>query len=265
MLVKLTLAIVVSLLLHVVVKWFAQLRPAEPEVDLSEVPPEMIARAAVKANRIGTGSALLVFLLLWPAWVFTGYALDALLRPAIAADELIVTPLHIGRWFRGAIAAYVLAAVAAQWLMRLFIGKTYYLSMAAGNQHFGFNASLFFYVIIVWVLPFCIEYELHAIGAYTLLKHDELVEGNTLLWPPTHRPWNTLTKLQLDRPYGEDRAEFNRSPECRMTFADDYTWTDLKGLFPYHPDWTIVPWADACEIVSRDSGVPITIVDKIDR
>jgi hypothetical protein len=265
MLIKLAVAIVISLVLHGLVKAFAKLKPDEPEVDLSEVPAEMIQRAAVRTNRLGTGLALLSFLILCPAWMLGAWALDELVRPEVAADEMIVGQLQLGRIFRGPIAAYVLAAYVSMWLTRLIIGPTYYLSMAAGNQAYGFNASYFFYVVFVWVIPFCIEYELHAIGTYALLTKQELVESDTMLWPATHRPWQTLKKIELVQPYTENRAEIGRSPECRLTFDDGYRFTDVRWLFPYHNGWKIVKWPDAVQFVSQQSGVAVTAARKIEK
>jgi hypothetical protein len=265
MLIKLALAIFISLVLHGLVKAFAKLKPDEPEVDLSEVPAEMIRSAAVRTNRLGTGLALLTFLILCPAWMLGAWALDELARPAVAADEMIVGQLSIGRIFRAPIAAYVLAAYVSMWLTRLIIGPTYYLSMAAGNQAYGFNASYFFYIVFVWVIPFCIEYELHAIGTYALITKQELVESDTLLWPATHRPWQTLKKIELVQPYTENRAEIGRSPECCLTFADGYRFTDVRWLFPYHNHWEKVEWSEAMKFISQHSGVAVTPLRKIER
>jgi hypothetical protein len=187
------------------------------------------------------------------------------MRPALAPDELIASPLQIGRIFRAGVAAYVLAAFVALWLVRLLIGRTYYLSMAAGNQTYGFRASGFFYIAMVWLLPFCIEYELHAIGTYALMTKRELVESHTLLWPAKHRPWDTLQRIELVDPYRENRAEIERTPECRFTFADGYLFTDLPWLFPFHPDWESLRWPDACRFASQQSGVPVTRVARLER
>jgi hypothetical protein len=263
MLAKLALAIVVSVVLHFVVKRLARLYPAEPPVDLSEVPADMIQRAAVRTNRIGTGLAFLTFLLLCPSWMLGSWLLGEVLRPRVAPEELIVTPLQIGRIFRGGIAAYVLAAYVSMWLTRLIIGRTYYISMAAGNQAYGFSASAFFYVAFVWLIPFCIEYELHAMGTYAQLTKQELVESHSLLWPASRRPWTTLRTIELVPNYQEDRAEIGRSPECKLTFANGDRFTDVPWLFPFHPDWESVEWPDATKFVSQHSGVRVMEVRKI--
>lgn len=262
---KLALSIAISLVLHVLVKRLAQMTPSEPAVDLAEVPRDMLARAAVRANRVGTLAALLVFVLLAPAWIACGYLVDPLVLPEVAADELIAVPLHLGRWLRGCVASYALAGLAAMWVMRWWIGPTYYLSINAGNDVYGFSASRFFYWAIVWVVPFCIEYELHAMGRYTVLSRTELIESESLLWPATHRPWKTLSKIELAKPFVENPAAIGRSPECRLTFADDATWSEIPWLRPYRPGGATQSWEEACSFVSRHSQRPVQVVARLER
>lgn len=262
---QLAVFVAISLVLHALAKFAGRLLPQEQPVDTADWPPEMLSAIATRANRWGTLAALAAFIVLVPAWFVAAYWLDFRLLPDPGPGEFIAVPLHWGRWLRGFVAAYVLAAVVAFWVMRWMFGWRYHLMMAAGNRAYGFRAWAFFYWTLVWILPFCLEYEIHSLGNGVHLAADAIVIHEAFYLPPERHPYRDLTKIELAQPYLEMRAEIGRSPECRFTFRDGFTLTDVPWPFAWSDKQETVPNCDGwCEFVSQPSGVPVTIVPKIE-
>jgi hypothetical protein len=165
---------------------------------------------------------------------------------------------------RGGIAAWIIAGVAGLVLFRLVAGWRYDLFMAAGNRQFGFQASGFFFWWLVWVLPFCIEFELHAIGNSAHFAADSLNIRDSLLWPPARHPYKELQSIELARPFNENPAAIGRPPECRFTFADGFRLTDIPYLPPFDSGGQRVTWETACQLVGRRSGQLVQVRPEIE-
>lgn len=252
---KLLLFVVISSLLHVVVKNAARILPKDPEIDLSEVPSEMIAKAAKRADRLGTGAAFLSFLFLTPAWFLGFWALQTWLRPTLAAGEFAAVPMNLLRMLSASAAGYILASLVAFGVMRLVIGRSFYLSLAAGNKFYGFKAGSFFYLAMVWCLPACFEYELHAVGTYTVFAKSGITESESLLWPAASYAWPALEKIDLARPFTAKRQEIGRAPELRLTFRDGHRWTDVPWWLPIDEQGTTKSWTDVATYCQQQSGL----------
>jgi hypothetical protein len=259
------LFIAISLVLHLLVKLAARLVPREQHVDTADWPPEMITTVARRADRLGTLAALAAFLVILPAWIAAAYWLDFRLLPKPGPAEIIAVPLHWGRWVRGTVAAFVLAGVVALLVMRWVFGWRFDLMMAAGNRAFGYQASALFYCTLVWIVPFCVEYEIHSLGNCVYFAPDALAVHSAGYLPPQRHPYQDLTAIELARPYLEQRAEIGRSPECRISFQGGYRFTDVPWPFAWAGGGGPSDCEAICNIVSRHSGRPIKVVSKIEQ
>jgi hypothetical protein len=264
MLWKLLLFVAISGVLHLVVKAASRLVPAERPAPTHEWPPEMIAAVAKRANFYGTFGALLLFLLVLPAWIGGAWWLDRQSWPQPQPGELVTVPLQVMRIFRGGLASWILAGVLSLGIFRAVTAWRYDLYLAAGNRMFGFSASGWFVWWLVWVLPFCIEFELHAIGHSAYFTGRELVVRDSLLWPPARHPYKDLTSIELARPFNADPAAIGRPAECRFIFADGYALTDVPWLHPWDSRGSRSDWQATCEFVSRQSGVPVQVKPRIE-
>ena len=261
---KLLLFVAISGLLHVAVKVFGRVVPQEKPVPTGDWPPEMLAAIARRANFWGTLGALVLFLIILPAWIGGAWWLDSLAWPTVQPGDLLAVPLQLWRLARGGVAAWILAGAIALAIFKLVALWRYDLYMAAGNEHFGFKASGFFLWWLIWVLPFCLEFELHAIGNSALFATDALVVRESLLWPPERHPYKELQAIEMARPFNVNRAEIGRPPECRFTFAGGIALTDVPWLFPFDNLGQRASWEDACELVSQKSGLPIQVKPRIE-
>jgi hypothetical protein len=237
--------------------------PREQPVPTGDWPPELIAIVARRAKFWGTLGALAIFLVVLPAWIGGAWWLDSIVWPRLQPGELLAVPMQLWRLARGGLAAWIIAGVMALVLFRLIAGWRYDLFMAAGNRQFGFQASGFFFWWLVWVLPFCIEFELHAIGNSAHFGNNSLAIRESLLWPPEQHPYKELNTIELAKPFNANPAEIGRPAECRLTFSDGYLLTDVPYLKPF--DWLgeRVSWEAACELASQRSGLPIQVKPRI--
>jgi hypothetical protein len=255
----------ISLGLHIVFLQAARAIPRERPVDTSDWPSEMLAAVAARADRFGTLAALCSFLILLPLWFTAAYWLDFLLLPEPGPGEFVAVPLHWGRWIRGFVAAFVLAGIVGLWVMRLIFGWRYDLMMAAGNRAFGYSATAFFYWTLVWILPFCFEYEIHSLGNSVHIAADAIVVRENFYSPIERHNYRQLARVELARPYLENRAEIGRSPECRIRFQDGFALTDVPWPFAWDDQGDSAPNIEGwCNFVSRQSGVPVTVVPRIE-
>jgi hypothetical protein len=260
---KFLLFVAISGVLHVVVKAVASRMPREKPVPTDEWPPEMLAAVARRANFYGTLGALLLFLILLPAWIGGAWWLDSLAWPRVQPGELLAVPLQLWRLARGGVAAWILAGALALAIFKLVATWRYDLYLAAGNEQFGFRASAFFFWWLVWVLPFCIEYELHAIGNSAYFSQDALAVRESLLWPPERHSYQQLTAIELARPFDALPTEIGRPAECRFTFADGFALTDVPFLTPFDSQGNRATWEATCELVSQHAGVPVQVTPEI--
>jgi hypothetical protein len=224
----------------------------------------MVAAVARRADRWGTLAAFASFAVLLPAWIALAYWLDFRLLPKLAPGEIMAVPLHWGRWLRGIAAAYVLAAVIALWVMRWTFGWRFDLMMAAGNRAFGFKASALFYWTLVWVLPFCFEYEIHSLGNGVHFAADQMLVHEAFYLSPARHAYQDIAAIELARPYLEERAEIGRSPECRIAFQSGYKFTDVPWPFAWAEGGGPSDCEAMCNLVSRQSGQPIKMVPRIE-
>jgi len=257
--------ITISLCLHFLAKFAGRLIPKEQPVDTSDWPPEMLSAIATRANRWGTLAALGSFLFLVPLWFTAAYWLDFRLLPEPGPGEFVAVPLHWARWLRGFVGPYILAGVIAFWVMRWAFGWRYDLMLAAGNRAFGFSATAFFYWTLVWILPFCIEYEIHSLGRGVHIAADSIIVYESFYLPPQSHPYQDLVSIELARPYLENRAEIGRSPECRIQFNDGFALTDVPWPFAWNDQGDSAPNIEGwCDLVSQRSGMPVKIVPRIE-
>jgi hypothetical protein len=177
---------------------------------------------------------------------------------------MLAVPLQLWRLARGGVAAWILAGALALAVFKLVARWRYDLYMAAGNQQFGFRASRFFLWWLIWVLPFCLEFELHAIGNSAHFRRDALAVRESILWPPVRHPYGNLQAIVLARPFNVNRAEIGRPAECRFTFGDGFVLTDVPWLFPFDDRGQSVPWEDVCDFVSLNSGLPVQVKPRIE-
>jgi hypothetical protein len=263
MLWKTLLFVALSLVLHGVVKLLGRLWPREQAVATSDWPPEMLAKVARRANFAGTLAALVVFLFLLPGWILLAWWLDSRLWPALRLSESLAVSMQLLRLARGAIAAWALAGAASLVAMRALFAWRYDLMLAAGNRHFGFDASRFFYWCFVWIVPFCLEFEIHSLGYCAHLSDKGLVLHDSPLWPPSVHDWRQLKSIELARPFNENPAAVGRAPEMRLTFQDGTTFTDVPWTVPWDQRGKRVPWDATCQWISAISGVKVQVVPKI--
>jgi hypothetical protein len=256
--------VVLSLVLHFLFKTADRWLPREEPADVSDWPADMLASVARRANFWGTLAAFASFLVLLPGWIAVSYWIDFRLLPVMEPGDFLAVPLQWGRWIRGAVAAYVIAALVAMWVMRLVFGWRYDLMMAAGNRAYGFSARRFFYWTLVWMLPFCLEYELHSLGWCAHFQAQQLSLHQGPFDPVQEHAYADLLKIELVQPYTENRAEIGRSPEFRLTFKDHFTFTDVPWMLPWDAQGTTQKWPVVSEFVSEQSGMPISVVGKIE-
>ena len=261
---KLLLFVVISGLLHVAVNVFGRVIPKEKPVPTGDWPPEMLAAVAKRANFWGTLGALVLFLNILPAWIGGAWWLDSLAWPAVQPGEMLAAPLQLWRLARGGVAAWILAGAIALAIFKLVARWRYDLFMAAGNERFGFQASGFFLWWLIWVLPFCLEFELHAIGNSAHFTANTLAIRDSLLWPPEQHPYKDLASIELAQPFNVNRAEIGRPPECRFTFAGGFVMTDVPWLFPFDNRGQSMSWEDACNFVSQKSDLPVQVKPRIE-
>jgi hypothetical protein len=150
------------------------------------------------------------------------------------------------------------------WVMRLVFGWRYDLMMAAGNRAFGFSARRFFYWTLVWMLPFCLEYELHSLGWCAHFQAQRLSLHQGLFDPVQEHAYADLLKIELVQPYTENRAEIGRSPEFRLTFKSDYVFTDVPWMLPWDEQGKTRQWPEVSELVARGAGKNVAIVPRIE-
>lgn len=261
---KLLLFVAISGLLHVAVKMFGRIVPQEKPVPIGDWPPEMLAAVAKRANFWGTLGALVLFLLIFPAWIAGAWWLDSVTWPAVQPGEMLTVSLQLWRLARAGVAAWILAGAIALAIFKLVAHWRYDLYMAAGNEQFGFKASGFFLWWLIWVLPFCLEFELHAIGNSAYFSKDSLAIRDSLLWLPELHPYKDLASIELAQPFNANRAEIGRPPECRLTFKDGFVFTDVPWIIPFDNKGKRTSWEAACELASIGSGLPIQIKPKIE-
>jgi hypothetical protein len=252
--------VALSLALHFLFKSADRWFPREEAADVSDWPADMLAAVAGRANLWGTLAAFASFLVLLPTWIAASYWVDFRMLPAMQPGDFLAVPLQWGRWIRAAAAAYLVAALVAMWVMRLVFGWRYDLTMAAGNRAFGFSARAFFYWSLVWILPFCIEYELHSLGHYAHFQAQRLSIHQGLFDPVQQHAYADLVKIELVQPYTENRTEIGRSPEFRLTFKDGFVLTDVPWMLPWDAIGKTRTWTELSEFVSRQSGRPVSIV-----
>jgi hypothetical protein len=261
---KLLLFVAISGVLHIAVKVFGRVVPKENPVPTGDWPPEMLAAVAKRANFWGTLGALVLFLLIFPAWIAGAWWLDYLTWPKVQPGEMLTVSLQLWRLARAGVAAWILAGAIALVIFKLIARWRYDLFMAAGNEQFGFKASGFFIWWLIWVLPFCVEFELHAIGNSAYFSMDSLAIRDSMLWPPEQHPYKDLASIELAQPFNVNRAEIGRPPECRLTFKDDFVFTDVPWIIPFDDEGKRTSWEAACELASTGSGLPIQIKPKIE-
>lgn len=256
--------VAISLALHFLFKTADRWFPREEPADVSDWPADMLTAVARRADRWGTLSAFAVFLLLLPLWIFVTYWIDFRLLPTMQPGDFLAVPLQWGRWIRATAAAYLVAALVAMWVMRLVFGWRYDLMMAAGNRAFGFRARAFFYWSLVWILPFCIEYELHSLGQCAHFQAQELAIHNGPLTSSERHAYADLVSVELVQPYTEGRAEIGRSPECRFTFQSGFVLTDVPWMLPWDETGKTRQWPEVCEFVGGEARLPVKVVAKIE-
>lgn len=261
---KLLLFVAISGALHLAVKWFGRVVPKEKPVPTGDWPPEMLAAVARRANFWGTLGALVLFLIILTGWIGGAWWLDYLTWPKVQAGEMLTVSLQLWRLARGAVAAWILAGALALAIFKLLSLWRYDLYMAAGNEHFGFKASGFFLWWLIWVLPFCLEFELHAIGNSAYFSKDGLAIRDSLLWSPEQHAYKDLRSIELAKPFDANRAEIGRPPECRLTFQDGYVFIDIPWIIPFDNQGKRTSWEAACELASRGSGLPIQVKPRIE-
>jgi hypothetical protein len=224
----------------------------------------MLAAIARRANRWGTLTAFASFLILLPVWLLVSFGLDFRLLPAMQPGDFLAVPLQWGRWIRAAAAAYLVAALVAMWVMRLVFDWRYDLTMAAGNRAFGFSARRFFYWTLVWILPFCLEYELHSLGQCAHFQSEQFAIHDWLLAPTERHAYADLSQIELVQPYTENRAAIGRSPEFRLTFKDGFTFTDVPWMLPWDAQGKTRQWPEVCEFVARATEKNVAMVPRIE-
>lgn len=255
--------VALSLILHFLFKTADRWLPREEPEDVSDWPADMLAAVARRANFWGTLAAFASFLLLLPGWIAVSYWIDFRLLPAMAPSDFLAVPLQWGRWIRAVVAAYVIAALVAMWVMRLVFGWRYDLMMAAGNRAYGFSARRFFYWTLVWMLPFCIEYELHSLGWCAHFQEKQLSLHQSPFDPVEPHAYADLAKIELVQPYTENRAEIGRSTEFRLTFKDDFTFTDVPWMLPWDEQGKTRTWPEVSEFVTQGAGKNVAVVSRI--
>jgi hypothetical protein len=261
---KLLLYVAISGLLHAAVKLFGRVVPKEKPVPTGDWPPEMLAAVAKRANFWGTLGALVLFLIIVPVWIGGAWWLDSLTWPRVQPGEMLTVSLQLWRLARGGAGAWILAGALALAIFKLIALWRYDLYMAAGNEHFGFRASGFFLWWLIWVLPFCLEFELHAIGNSAYFGKDALAVRDSLLWPPERHLYKDLQAIELARPFNADPAAIGRPPKCRLTFQGGYAFTDVPWIVPFDERGKRTSWEAACELASQGSGLPIQVKPRIE-
>lgn len=264
MLWKTLLFVALSLILHSIFKLAGRLWPRAEPMATGDWPAEMLAKVARRANLWGTFTALMVFLLLLPGWFLLAWWLDFQLWPKLGPGQMLTGSLQLWRLARCAIAAWALAGAASLVIMRAIFGWRYDLMLAAGNRQFGFDASGFFYWCFVWIVPFCLEFEVHSLGYCAHLTGQGLTIHDSPLWPPRRHDWRQLQSIELARPFNENPAAVFRSPEMRLTFRDGATFTDVPWLTPWDQRGQRVPWEAACRWIGAASGARVQVVPKIE-
>lgn len=260
---KTLLFVVLSLALHVGAKWVGRLWPKHENVATEDWSSEMLAKVARRANVVGTCTALGMFLILLPGWIVLAWWLDFQLWPALRPGELLAVSMQLFRLARGAIAAWALAGAASLAAMRVLWGWRYDLMLAAGNRQFGFNASRFFYWCFVWIVPFCVEFEIHSLGYCAHVSGQGLALHDSPLFRPSLHPWAQLKSIELARPFNENPAAIGRAAEMRLTFQDGATFTDVPWTVPWDDRGRRVRWEAVCQQVSAMAGVQVQVVPQI--
>lgn len=262
MLWKAVLFVGLSTLFHILATVANRWLPRAKPVDISDWPPEMIAAVANRAERFGNLIALAVMFTALPLWIVGGYWLDSKLWPTLEPGEFLVVPNQATRAFRAIVGTTLLMALGALIAVRVWSSWRFDLFSAAHSRQFGSRGQALFYWAFIWVLPFCIEYELHALGCSARIRGDAVYIRDSLLWPVQRHAYHDLVRIELAKTYRRP-PQIHDGPECRLTFRNGHTFTDYNCWLPWDDLGTESDWPTVATFVSRQSGIPVQVMQKI--
>src|SRR5204862_934428 len=121
--------------------------------------------------------------------------------------------------------------------LRLLLCSRYHETMACGDRHFNLDIRRVMYVVLVWLVPFTLDWVVHQADQFEVLAEDRIVLN----------PFWTLGR----RSYGYDRvagiydmadyvpqkpAELGRRPRYVIVLDDGARWTSADYLRPETDD-----------------------------
>ena len=239
-----------------------RLFPDRPPVDLTHLTAGQRRRKFVFASRLATVGHMLAWPVLAAGWLalFEWAAYRNVPRgPGVAYVFVPVFGMAILVAFA---AGFVLCGPAGAGLVRLCLGaRGYREAMACGEPRSRVHIHLFKYVVFVWVIPLCIDWEILHANCYTLLTPDAIVIKEFLAPRPVARPYRDVAAIEGVKVYLGNPAEIFSEPDFRITFRDGTTWVPIRWM-----NWSggFLKDRDAVEYVAGRSGQPIRWVAKME-
>jgi len=233
-----------------------------PPVDLAHLSPEQRRRKAVFANRLGTAG----YLLAWPVVTAGWFALFAWMGyrnapggPGVAYG--FDPPLGLGVLV-AFLAGFVLCGPAGVGILRICLGgRGYREAMACGDDHFNLDIRRFMYVVFVWVVPLCVDWEILHADCYTVLTADAIVIKDFLAPRPVAHPYRDVVAIDGVKDFRGNPDEVFPEPDFRVRFKDGAAWVPIRWMNRaggFRKD------REAVEYIAARSGQPIRWVAKIE-
>lgn len=251
-----------TLVLHVFYRRMERrLFPPSGPIDLSHLTPEERRRKAVFANRLGTGFYMLAWPVLTVAWLalFELAAYQGVPRgPAVA---YVFVPMFGIAVLVAFVAGFALCGPAGVGMLRIALGRRYGESMVCGDSHFQLDIRRFMYVVFVWIIPFCVDWEIEHANCDTLFTTDAVIVKDFLAPRPIARPYRDIDRIDGAKDYRGNPAEVFAEPDFKISFKDEYDWVPIRWM---HRTGGVAGILDAIAYASARSHNPIRWVARID-
>ncbi len=245
------------LLLHVFFKWLEKRWPPRPHVDLSHLDAETRRRLAKRVNVVGT----LVGIALWPvltaAWFLLFFWLQDATLPAIPGAVFVRRPTRVVHMIPATFAGITLTGPVMIGLTWLWFGRRFREVMAVGDAHYKMDARTQFYLMFVWIVPLCLDFDMAFLGRLTAFTPDRIVHRGLLIDRAQERPYSDVVKLEYVDGFRWVHNDQLPDKRFKITFRDGSEWTSHNFFLNPRPDDP-----DLLKYVAGRSGiVPVRVRD----